>query len=167
MITSTKLQPSLNDTLTSYEKGRMFEQYVHDLFNKDYFKLIVWRKSEMIPPPFYLDGLSNPDFEFNLFGKKNYRFAVECKWRISLNGDWIKWAHEKQIHSYQNFENKYHVPVFIAIGLGGEPSRPNEFFLTPLINIHNSPFVHKSKLIKYKRKPNRKFYFDPRQMILF
>lgn len=164
---ATTQSKGITANIDSYQKGFLFEKFVFALFNKEYFTLKEWRKSEIILPPFHLEGLSNPDLEFNLFGKKNFRFAVECKWRQDLINNGIYWANDKQINSYLSFENKYHIPVFVAIGLGGEPSNPNEFFLTPLIHLHKSSFVHKSNLIKYKRKPNRKFYFDPRQMKLF
>lgn len=151
----------------SYEKGRLFEQYVIELFNKESFQLKKWRKSERITDRIYSPDHSNPDLELTLFGKKQYRFAVECKWRKEFKEGKIEWAANFQISSYENFQTRFRIPVFIAIGIGGEPSAPEKLFVTPLDNICNYTSVYESDLIPYKRKPTHKFFFDTVQLKLF
>ena len=67
----------------SYEKGRAFEKYVIDLFNKDSFQLREWHESKKRDGSLYSADLCDPDLVMELVfsGARKYRFAVECKWR--------------------------------------------------------------------------------------
>jgi hypothetical protein len=153
--------------LDSYEKGRFFEEYVIQLFNADNFKLNKWRKSEKLGNSILLQDCANPDLEL-IFGKyRKYHFAVECKWREKFIENKITWATNNQISSYQNFEKKFRIPVFIAIGIGGEPSSPESLFVTPLCNMAMYSEVYEADLIPYKRKPTSRFFYDTVQLKLF
>jgi hypothetical protein len=137
------------------------------LFNKDNFRLIKWRKSEKLQDRDLLQDCRNPDLEL-IFGKyRKHHFAVECKWRERFLEEKITWASNNQICSYQDFENQCRIPVFIAIGIGGEPSRPEKLFVTPLRNIEMYSEVYEADLIPYKRKPTNKFFYDTVQLKLF
>jgi len=154
-------------TLNSYEKGRCFEEYVVQLFNKDNFELIKWRRSERLEDRVLLQDCLNPDLEL-VFGRyKKHPFAVECKWRKEFVAGKIRWAANYQISSYRDFENRFRIPVFIAIGVGGEPSSPERLFVTPLYNIEMCPEVYETDLIPYKRKPTRRFFYHTTQLKLF
>jgi hypothetical protein len=153
--------------LDSYEKGRLFEQYVQELFNEKRFKLMAWRMSQKTNDITKLLTHSYPDLELIFTGAKNYRFAVECKWRKEFVEGKITWADEKKILAYQRFERKFGIPVFVAIGVGGEASQPQKLFVTPLQNICKYTEVYESDLIPYKRKPTHKFFYDTVQLKLF
>jgi len=153
--------------LDSYEKGRLFEEYVIQLFNEDNFKVIKRRKSEKLEDRALLQDCANPDLEL-IFGRySKHHFAVECKWRKKFIKGKITWASDYQICSYQDFENQCRIPVFIAIGIGGEPSRPERLFVTPLRNIEMYSEVYEADLILYNRKPTSKFFYDTVQLKLF
>lgn len=153
--------------INSYEKGQLFEQYIINLFNQNSFELNNWRKSERHKDNVLLKDCANPDLEL-IFGRyKKYRFAVECKWREKFIEGKITWASNYQICSYLDFENRCRIPVFIAIGIGGEPSMPEKLFVTPLRNIEMFSEVYETDLIPYKRKPTRKFFYDTVQLKLF
>ena len=154
-------------SIDSYEKGRLFEQYVIDLFNKEYFNVTEYRKSEKLEDRLRSQDCGNPDLVL-VFGKgKKYRFAVECKWRARFIDGKITWATDIQLCNYLNFELRSRIPVFIAIGIGGEPSKPEKLFVTPLRNLENYTEVYESDLIPYKRKPTSRFFYDPGQLKLF
>jgi hypothetical protein len=156
-----------SSTLDPFEKGRLFEQYVIELFNEDNFKLSKWRRSQKHEDKLLLQDCNNPDLEL-IFGRyKKNAFAVECKWREKFIEGKITWANDYQICCYMNFENQRRIPVFVAIGIGGEPSKPERLFVTPLRNIEMYTEVYESDLIPYKRKPTSKFFYDTVQLNLF
>jgi hypothetical protein len=167
MTTSTINPTRQSTTIDSYEKGQLFERYIIDLFNQNSFELRNWRKSERHKDKMLLQDCANPDLEL-VFGRYNkYRFAVECKWREKFIERKITWASKDQISSYLDFENRCRIPVFIAIGIGGKPSRPEKLFVTPLRNIEMFSEVYEADLIPYKRKPTSKFFYDTVQLKLF
>jgi hypothetical protein len=150
----------------SFEKGRRFENYIIELFNEKYFKLVKWRKSRKANNTLELIDASNPDLELIFTGARKYKFAVECKWRQEFVEGKITWATDYQICCYEDFEHAYHIPVFVAIGIGGEPSNPEKLFVTPLQNISNYTEVYESELIPHNRKPTHRFFYDTVQLQL-
>jgi hypothetical protein len=161
-------QPTKQGSKTdSFEKGRLFEGYIIGLFNERHFKLIKWQKSEKIIDGLFSFDHSDPDLQIVFNGKKNCRFAVECKWRKDFIEGKISWANSYQICSYEDFEYRNRVPVFIAIGIGGEPFQPERLFVTPLCNISKYTEVYEFDLIPYKRKPTNRFFYDTVQLKLF
>ncbi|RYY54704.1 MAG: hypothetical protein EOO09_13235 [Chitinophagaceae bacterium] len=161
----TKSRPSLNPD--SFRKGLEFEKYVIGLFNKENFKLIKHREAKIMEGRLLTADLAYPDLEM-IFGKySKHPFAVECKWRKSFQEGKINLATDFQIHSYINFEKAYHIPVFIAIGIGGLPSSPECLFVTPLRNIENMTEVYETDLIPYKKEIGRRLFYHPVQMKLF
>jgi hypothetical protein len=162
--------PPANRKATAYyyEQGRLFEEYIKNLFNQDSFKLKRWRKSALIPPDTFISDICYPDLELIFVGMNQYSFAVECKWRSKFNDNGkIEWASEEQIAAYLAFERKRAMPVFIAIGVGGTASNPKKLFVTPLCNLIRYPEVYEHQLINYKRKPTQSFFYDTVQLRLW
>lgn len=167
MINSTTTPPVWQyAALDSYKKGQLFEHYIIQLFNQDRVSLFKWRKSEKIEDKILLQDCLNPDLELIFSRHSQHHFAVECKWREKFTEGKIKWAHDHQIRAYQDFENRRRMPVFIAIGIGGDPSNPERLFVTPLRNLESSSEAYEANLIPYKRKPTRKFFYDTVQLNL-
>lgn len=103
-----------------------------------------------------------------VFGrKKEHRFAVECKYLSHTREGLIKWAEESNIKSYALYQSKFRIPVFIAIGIGGHPTAPDKFFVTPFENLADKPEVYEHELYPYKRRPTRRFFYNPNQKTLF
>lgn len=150
-------------------KGQRFENYIIELFNKEHFYLKQYRKSEKFTNSLPTIDHWNPDIEMELVftGKRKYRFAVECKWRNEFKDGKIEWANDKQICTYRMFQDQVRIPVFIAIGIGGQPNNPEKLFLTPLNNIYMYNELYEKDLIPFKRKPTHKFYYDFSQLKLF
>lgn len=153
--------------IDSFEKGELFERFIIELFNKEKFILSKWRTSKRLEDKFQLLDCARPDLELIFRRNRQYHFAVECKWRQKFVEGKIQWATRKQICSYQNFENQHRMPVFIAIGIGGEPSKPERLYVTPLRNIEMYTEVYESNLIPYKRKTTSHFFYDTIQFKLF
>jgi hypothetical protein len=156
-------------SIDNYAKGKAFEFFIIRLFKSQSFHLKKWRKSEKLTDTFFSIDHFNPDLEIELVfrGAKKYRFAVECKWRQNVYDGKIKWGTDSQICSYRMFQDRLGIPVFVAIGIGGQPSAPEKLYVTPLNNIWMHNDVHESDLIPFKRRPMRNFYFDIPQLRLF
>lgn len=164
---STQAEAKQNIYKDYYDVGRAFEKFIIGLFNQRNFHLKSYNEARKRFD--YSDNLSNPDLEMELVftGTKKYRFAVECKWRKEFKEGKIEWANSFQICSYEEFQITRNMPVFIAIGIGGEPSNPEKLFVTPLDYISRYIEVYESELIPFKRKPTHKFFYDYRQLTLF
>lgn len=163
-ITHTVERKLIHD---NYDKGYQFEKYIASLFNERRFTIKTWLKSQKINDLSKLVEYAEPDLQMIYMGKKNYCFAVECKWRSKFTDGKIIWAEERQIRKYRKFESTYGIHVFIAIGVGGSPAQPEKLFLTPLQNIGVRTEVSESDLIPYKRNVTRRFFFDTVQLKLF
>src|ERR1043166_1588246 len=109
----------------SFEKGRLFEEYITKLFNERHFKLKEWRKSERTDSSIPFTHCF-PDLELIFMGAKDHRFAIECKLKKEFKNGKIKWAAENKICIYKQFQKEKGMIVFIAIGIGGEPYDPEK-----------------------------------------
>jgi hypothetical protein len=133
-------------------KGDAFEKFVVRNFSRKYFTLQEWRSDK------YVDGIyavSNhfPDLEiiFNFKEKDvNEAFAIECKWRKNYYKNGIEWAQNYQIKNYKEYAEKLNIPVFVVIGVGGEPEEPEELFIVPLQEMKSNT-ISKSELANYKK----------------
>src|SRR5688572_30154390 len=115
--TFTQTASKQEKTEDGYEKGQRFERYIIDLFNKEFFHLKKWRKSERFTNLVVQMDHWNPDLEMELVftGKRNYRFAVECKWQNKFYDGKIFWANDSKICAYRMFQDRTRIPVFVAI----------------------------------------------------
>lgn len=118
-------------------KGREFEDYVLEMFNLrvgNSFILKEWQGDKVLGE-IYPENNRHPDFVFEYEGKV---FAVECKWRerLSLNIEKDLFFADK-IAIYQQFSVERNIPVFIILGVGGEPSTPELLFNIPLSAVGN------------------------------
>ena len=56
-----------------------------------------------------------------------------------------------KIDAYLEYQREWNMRVYVAIGVGGLPSNPQQLFITPLDHICSYPFVYRSRLIPFKR----------------
>ncbi|MEW4570107.1 hypothetical protein AB1L88_19755 [Tautonia sp. JC769] len=149
--------------LSSEEKGYLFEQWVVKRFNRRYFTIKEWR-GDKYADGIYAESSTYPDLEIE-FGLRDTRvvFAVECKWRKRYDSDerpGIEWATERQIENYQRFQRERGIPVFVVIGMGGEPDAPNDLFVANLDQLRY-PFASAKYLASLRRsRVETDFYFD-------
>jgi hypothetical protein len=106
----------------NFENGYAFEEFITKLFNERSFRVKQWLKAGKRPDDLPWADLTNPDLQMELVftGARKYRFAVECKWRRECIDGMIKWAEVPQIYNYERFQRETGIPVFMAIGVGGE-----------------------------------------------
>ncbi|MCX8000169.1 MAG: hypothetical protein N3A69_14645 [Leptospiraceae bacterium] len=91
------------------------------------------------------------------------RIAIECKFRKRLRKSKIfpdkvlKWATKEQIEEFKKFCEKFQIPLYIVIGLGGSPSDPKNSFCIPF-EVAKQPEILPSILEIYKREPKDKIF---------
>lgn len=66
-----------------FEQGRLFEEYVKNLFNQQNFRLKKWNKSRRLDEDTFIGGLSNPDLE--LVFVRNYSYLLQWNANGSRN----------------------------------------------------------------------------------
>ena len=148
-------------TLTEAEqKGQDFETYVVHKFSKKYYTLKEWR-SDKYSNGRYAEANTYPDMELTLhLGKNDYTFAVECKWRSGFhNNGTLIWADEAQIARYRKFADEHLMPVFVILGVGGQPSYPAQIYCVPLKALKYTD-VKKEYLEKFKHDMSRDFFYE-------
>lgn len=131
-------------------KGREFEDYVLGLFKlheEDDFVLKEWQGDKILGDIFP-ESNRHPDFVFDYQGKG---FAVECKWREKLlpNVEKDLFSNDKMA-IYQQFSTERNIPVFIVLGVGGEPSNPELLYNIPLSEIP-SVLSHTKSIVEFLR----------------
>ena len=153
----------------SVEKGIAFEKFIVSKFSKQQFKLLRWRSDK------YVDGIyasenRDPDLVFEYRSKTGcFRFAVECKWRSGFFEGNIQLAKPYQIINYHEFIFREKIPVFIALGIGGDPWMPMDLYLFQLKSLPAGKiYLDEQFLIGFKRvKPNSYIYYDARSGNLY
>jgi hypothetical protein len=146
-------------------KGHEFESHVASLFTmkKDYFSIVQWTTDHSDKRQgIRVESDSTPDMVIR-YKPKDMVFAVECKWRANsyYNNQTrmhvVKWAEPYQIRQYQKFSEEHSVPVYIVIGLGGEPSNPEDMFCLPL-SMAKYPELFGGLIERFRRpSPNTPF----------
>lgn len=117
------------------EKGNDFEAFIVRKFSKKYFKLLDWAGDKYVEG-IYAATTPQPDLKMR-FKMKDVEvdFAVECKYRSFLPSSGVEWCTETQLKKYRNFAEETNMPVFLALGIAGLASQPEELFIVPLAKI--------------------------------
>lgn len=149
------------------KKGQDFEKFAISLFNKESFRLKEWR-SDKYHNGRYAESNRYPDIVMELqLQTGEYPFAIECKWRKDFYKGSIEWATEKQIEIYNTFATERGIPVFVMIGIGGEPNAPESVYIAPLSSL-KYPHAKTEYLEKFKReKSDKGCFFDYKKKVLF
>ena len=142
-------------------KGREFEDFVLELFDLNEtmaYSLLEWRSDKSTGE---ICAVSNsyPDFVLEYKeGRKKKRFAVECKWRDSISKRMMKPLIEReQFDRYKEYSVEKKQEVFIILGVGGEPSMPEELYIVPLDSFQEAQ-SKLSWLRNYKREEVDKWF---------
>ena len=149
-----------------WDKSLEFEQYILKFFDKESWELLDYTKDTIKGVNRKIISSSNPDFVVKHI-KTRQRFAIECKYRKNLlssykfneEGILLK---EEHIKAYKKFTRKYYL-VFIVLGLGGVPYKPEQIFLVPLAKFKEG-FISKNNLAKYERDINANFIVKARSL---
>ncbi len=116
--------------------GLNFEKYIITRFSRDGNRLLDWRGDKYIPGYGGPESSGDPDILFMTRSGKDL-FAIECKyrshwWNNPQHGTCIEWARLDQYRRYVGFEKRRGIHVYIAIGVGGTASEPEELFIGQL-----------------------------------
>jgi hypothetical protein len=145
---------------TEKQKGDDFEKYIVQKFSKSYFSIVEWTGDKYIEG-MYAKSNTNPDLRLRFKMKDIEKdFAVECKYRSDYYKNGVEWCSEQQLQNYKNFAIDKEIKVFVAIGMGGVATAPEELFIIPLTDL-TSNFINKSFLGKYRKdniKDSNLFY---------
>lgn len=148
-----------NYSETAEEKGRRFEEFVAKNFDYKYFRLKEWRSDKFIDG-IYPDSNFYPDLELEFkMNDQVWRFAIECKYRTSLNENQIEFAEDRKMENYRRYEKEKNIPVYIVLGRGGNSFNPNELFLIPLKRIQGNSISYE-ELKRHLRNTDKKFYYN-------
>lgn len=117
----------------SFVKGEDFEEYVRKtLFPSSNFQLVHKTHDYNSNSRDYIESSLLPDFKFRDM-KNGKEFYVEVKWRRGQYNreDKITWCNPNQLKRYKSIDRN-ESKVFIALGLGVKPLRPDEIALFPV-----------------------------------
>lgn len=140
-----------------YGKGHRFEDYVAALFPPHHWVVVDRTRDFSKSLGRFVESDTNPDFMFRDV-KTGKAFAVECKFRSYLYKGGISWDREKG-ERYHAYGAKHAAPVFVAIGLGGSPKKPERLFMCPLEKLNNfaNPVVPMEEFAPFEKNPSRQF----------
>lgn len=117
-----------------------FEQYVRDiLFPFGTYQLVHRSHSHHGNKKDYFASSLLPDFGFRC-EKTGKMFYVEVKFkeRTFLQHEW-EWFQPSQLERYKKIDQESH-PIFLVLGLGANPQKPEEIFLIPVSKIEVAGF---------------------------
>lgn len=116
----------------SFVKGEVFEDYVREyLFPEDMYELVHKTHDYKSNNSDYVESSLLPDFKFRCV-KTGKEFFVEAKYKSNPEyfKDKIEWCKPYQLKRYQEIDKD--AKVFIILGFGGKPKKPEELILFPL-----------------------------------
>lgn len=139
---------SICDNLTPAEKGYLFESYVVECFDRSDYDLIEWR-SDKYARGWRPRSSQWPDILMESRKNPMDRVAIECKYRSkAVNGE-VRLAYEDQLRRYQAYGRKEKIAVYLALGFGGDPTAPADFYLASVRDLRNGTMTLRG-LEKYR-----------------
>lgn len=140
------------NTPESFKIGEKFEKYSREhIFPQNKYKLLKQTHNYNQNNKDYVDESKEPDFKLQCLDTKK-EFYIECKFRSYLYEGKLQFCKQYQFDRYKEF-SKGKV-VFVLIGVGEDPSCPENVCLIPLNEI-KSINLTESFLDKYAI-PNNK-----------
>jgi hypothetical protein len=143
-----------------YGKGYRFESYVSSLFPA--YEWVIADKTRDFSRKFgrTVESDSNPDFTFRHV-RSGKLLAIECKFRsyfyqggFSLPG--------RHVANYSRFGQGSGMPVFVVLGVGNSPTKPERMFQIPIGAFATAAdgFISERELKTFERDPRRAFSLD-------
>jgi hypothetical protein len=117
----------------SYVPGDEFQSFVRkNLFPDSHYILINKTHDYTANKRDFVESSKEPDFKFKTRGSGK-EFYVEVKYRSKFHDGVIDWCKPFQLKRYQTINNK--IPVYVVIGIGGQPKAPYQISLIPMEHI--------------------------------
>lgn len=129
------------------QKGQMFEEFIVSLCSdKSRFKLLAWRGDKISGQTYALENLL-PDLHLrHLLDVTEVEYLMECKFRSSWGEGGIDLSN--QFVRYHFAAKDQGVELFIALGVGGTPSNPDELFIVPGRMVKLDKKIDRARFIK-------------------
>jgi hypothetical protein len=142
-------------TPEGFKKGEAFQDYIRKhLFTKDKFDMLHKTHSYATNKNDYIiEDSEEPDFKFRVI-RTGKAFWVEAKYRSRYYEDKVDCYKPLQLKRYKEIDKKF--PVYITLGLGGEPDSPDQVFLIPIRDIEYSYSKLFLSFLKNYKVPNDK-----------
>ena len=124
-------EPEVEYLNPSEYKGRKFEEFVVSLCaDKSRFRLLAWRGDKIVDGTYAAENLL-PDLHIRhkLDNGKEVEYYIECKYRSVCPKEGIDLT--AQLKRYWFDAIKKGIELFIALGVGGTPSNPDNLYLIP------------------------------------
>ena len=102
---------------------------------------------------YIIEDSEEPDFKFRVI-RTGKAFWVEAKYRSRYYEDKVDCYKPLQLKRYKEIDKKF--PVYITLGLGGEPDSPDQVFLIPIRDIEYSYSKLFLSFLKNYKVPNDK-----------
>lgn len=125
-------EPEVEMLNRSEHRGRQFEEFVVSLCSdRKRFTLLAWRGDKIAGDTYALENLM-PDLHLRhrLDNEHEVEYHIECKYRSELVDGVLDLT--SQLGRYQRMtSSKEKTELFLAIGIGGTPTKPERFYLIP------------------------------------
>ena len=122
-------------------KGREFEICLAKMLSKDTLRIHAWTPDKGIYNNIKVESNNHPDLIVKTID--NQKIAIECKFRSRI-GSWLNdkeypnhiiLFNYAQYKAYERFKEAENMPVFIALGIGGNAQSPDNIYLINLDDI--------------------------------
>lgn len=137
--------------------------------NEDLFKYLLRKLNRRI---FHLEipnkdennseyGLNIPDLHlFSVTQKENKdKLGIACKWLPKQRKNGIIFSGKIFFAKSKLYERNTHQPIFVFIGIGGEPNQPEKIYLFPLADTESN-FMSTSVLETYEKETDEPIRYD-------
>lgn len=137
-----------------YKKGKIFEDYALCLFPQRSFNIIHKTVGGADLEGRYTEDCVNPDYKFRDL-KTKQEFWVECKYRSRRGAKGVlEWTDYKHLQRYKAIQKESKIPIYILVGVGGEPDSPEELLFFKLDDLpYYSLYYSVQKEITIESKP--------------
>ncbi len=146
------------DYFKGYHKGLLFEHHIRDKFPDHEWVIVSYTKDLHKKLRRFVESDANPDFVFRKRATGEL-IAVECKyrseyWESKKWGEGVSWQ-MKQGERYAQYGKENNIPVYIALGVGGNPKSPKCVSYIPieLIQKQYFYFIPKKVLDQHQQHP--------------
>ena len=142
----------------SKKKGNDFEDFVANILNYNSLTIKEWNKGTVTNEGAFAENALNPDMfvsdpETNI----NLEYWIECKFRSDLDNGEFK-LKDYQTERYSDIQKSSKRKILIALGVGGNASNPEKFYIIPLDSIKRFKHIPDKYLSHY-------IVVDPKQNI--
>ena len=81
-------------------------------------------------------------------GENKIQLAIVCRWKEAFTAGRVEWARSFEMVKYRSYERETSVPLFIVIGVGGDPQSPELISFIPLQAVRSNVLT-KAQLENY------------------